>query len=160
MSNFHYGSWDSSVDSLYGCRLPFQIGWRVPEEAYNTFLEKTGSSSTGYKFYWKMETYISLVWQSPSTKPLWYGYLNTLMFQTVALMMIHHHKLYFDHVRIPGSSFSWSLNHNNILHFFTVYFDPSGVRVKTAADIAICPNINLIQEPLNPGPPPGDANVH
>ncbi|CAB4487502.1 unnamed protein product [Rhizophagus irregularis] len=39
-----------------------------------------------------------------------------------------------------------------------LYFDPSGVRVKTAADIAICPNINLIQEPLNPGPPPGDAN--
>ena len=39
-----------SVDSLYGCRLPFQIGSRVSVEAYNNFLEN--NVSTGYKFYW------------------------------------------------------------------------------------------------------------
>ena len=38
-----------SVDSLYGCRLPFQIGLRVSVEAYNNFLEN--NESTGYKFH-------------------------------------------------------------------------------------------------------------
>ena len=37
-----------NVDSLYGCRLPFQIGSRVSVEAYNNFLEN--NESTGYKF--------------------------------------------------------------------------------------------------------------
>ena len=39
-----------SVDPLYGCRLPFQIGSRVSVEAYNNFLEN--NVSTGYKFHW------------------------------------------------------------------------------------------------------------
>ena len=39
-----------SVDSLFGCRLPFQIGSRVSVDAYNNFLKKNGS--TGYKFHW------------------------------------------------------------------------------------------------------------
>ena len=37
------------VDSLYCCRLPFQIGSRVAVEAYNNFLEN--NESTGYKFH-------------------------------------------------------------------------------------------------------------
>src|SRR4051794_16211700 len=39
-----------SVDSLNGCRLPFQIGSRVSVKAYNNFLKR--NCSTGYKFHW------------------------------------------------------------------------------------------------------------
>ncbi|CAG8678218.1 9339_t:CDS:2 [Funneliformis caledonium] len=120
-----------SVDSLYGYRLPFQIGLRVPVEAYNNFLENNGS--TGYKLHWDNGDVYIVNMAIPER-------------EAVVVRLIN----YFN---VLNGSIDDDLPIDNTLRSF--HYDPSNVRIKTAADIEICLHITLVQTPLNPGPPPG-----
>ena len=74
-------------------------------------------------------------------------------------MTIHQLMLLLNRVRIPLVPLDlWIII--TFTFFPTVHRDPSHIKIKIAADIAICPEIALVQNPLNPGPPPGNADVH
>ncbi|PKK61815.1 hypothetical protein RhiirC2_718158 [Rhizophagus irregularis] len=113
-------------------KLPFQIGSRVSVEAYNNFLEN--NVSTGYKFHWDNGDVYIVDMASPEHEAL-----VTWLFK------------YFN---IPNGGVDDDPPIDIALQSY--HYDPTNVRLKTAADIAICPHITLVQPPLNPGPPPGD----
>ncbi|CAG8585966.1 4845_t:CDS:2 [Paraglomus brasilianum] len=116
--------------------LPLQIGSKVLEEAYNNFLEH--NTSKGYKFHWDNgNVYIV-------------GMASSEHERIVRLLM-----RYFE-VPNGGVGVSNVLPIDLMLQAF--HRDPSHNKTKIAADIAICPEIALVQNPLNPGPPPGNAD--
>ena len=146
---------------VYGCRLPLQIGSKVLEEAYNHFLEH--NTSKGYKFYWNNGN-VYIVGMAKDEH------------ERIVLRLIRYFEVPNGGVDDdPPIDLALQACKKSLWLFFdlldlwiiitftffpTVHRDPSHIKIKIAADIAICPDIALVQNPLNPGPPPGNADVN
>ncbi|CAG8609071.1 5028_t:CDS:2 [Paraglomus brasilianum] len=116
--------------------LPLQIGSKVLEEAYNNFLEH--NTSKGYKFHWDNGN-VYIVGMSKCEH------------ESIVLRLI----MYF---KVPNGGVDDDPPIDITLQTF--HRNPSHIKTKIAADIAICPDIALVQDPLLPGPPPGDDYPH
>src|SRR5207245_474586 len=135
----------------YGCMLPLQIGSKVLEEAYNNFLEQ--NSSTRYKFQWDNGNVYIVDMANPEH--------GCAVLRLINYFNVPNGGIDDDPpIDIALRSCKNSLIIITFYVFPTAHYDPSNNRTKIGADIAICPHIAHVQNPLNPGPPPGDVNVH